>query len=264
MGTLATIIRVKTFNIDMINEYENILRTIISEMIGSTDSSPFNVSKDRIDKWNEKREIETKKYKGVNLETRIIYYSDFYDLKNIISKNWDKFKVFFDDKKKFEVYFDQMETFRNTLSHGRTLLFYQEKLIEGILGELKTLLINYHNKNMNPTDYFVRILKVSDNLGNTWNDQFSRIGMITKSVIRVGDFIEINVEAFDPKGREIDFEIYNGKFKFQNKTGKFQFEITEKMIGNPLSFSLYAKTIGQKYTNSDQISVHYTVLPKEE
>lgn len=248
----------------MINKYENTLRTIISEVIGSTDSSPFNVSKERIDKWYEKREIETKKYKGVNLETRLIYYSDFYDLKNIISKNWDKFKIIFDDKKKFEVYFDQMETFRNTLSHGRTLLFYQEKLIEGILGELRTLLINYHNKNMNPTDYFVRILNVSDNLGNTWNRQSFNIGMINTSVIRVGDFIEINVEAFDPKGREIDFHIYNSRFEFHNKLGKFRFEVTEKMIGNPLSFTLYAKTNGQNYINSDQITVHYTVLPKEE
>jgi len=248
----------------MINEYENTLRTIISEIIGSADSSSFNVSKDRIDKWKEKREIETKKYKGINIETRLIYYSDFYDLKNIISKNWEKFKVFFDEKKKFEVYFDQMETFRNTLSHGRTLLFYQEKLIEGILGELKTLLINYHNKNMNPTDYFVRILKVSDNLGNTWDDQSIGIGMITNSVIRVGDSLEINVEAFDPKGREIDFEIYNKEFKFENKTGKFQFLITEIMIANPLAFSLSATTIGQNYTNSHRISIHYTVLPKEE
>lgn len=154
-----------------------------------------------------------------------------------------------------------MESFRNTISHGRTLLLYQEKLIEGITGELKTLLINYHNKNMNPDDYFIKILKVHDNIGNIFEADSGRFGMITKSVLRVGDLIEININAYDPKGREMVYKLYNSKFQFENKTGRFQIEITEKMIGNPTVLSAIVKTQLANYENSDQVTIHYRILP---
>ncbi|MDO8896744.1 MAG: hypothetical protein Q7V19_03770 [Bacteroidales bacterium] len=247
----------------MIIEYENTLRRIISHVIGIKDDSKFCISSDRVNKWTEKREIESKKYNGINFETRIIYYSDFYDLKTIILKNWEKFKDILDSKKKFEVHFEQMETFRNTISHGRSLFVFQEKMIEGIVGELKTSIINYHNKNMNPSDYFVKIMKVSDSIGNIWEEESGSIGMITQSVLQVGDYIEINIEAFDPKGREIVYEIYNSKFCFTNNDGKFQLEITNAMIGYPMDFLIIVKTLETSYENTDHVSVHYIVIPKD-
>ena len=86
----------------MTNEYENILRKIISIVLGINDDTDFGVTQDRIEKWKEKREIEYKKYDGIIIENRIIYYSDFYDLETIVSKKWEKLKPIFLDKKKFE------------------------------------------------------------------------------------------------------------------------------------------------------------------
>lgn len=71
----------------MIIEYENTLRRLIINMIGDFDSAEFKVSGERISKWKEKRDVESKKNKGVLIENRIIFYSDFYDLKTIINKN---------------------------------------------------------------------------------------------------------------------------------------------------------------------------------
>lgn len=256
---LATIII--EYETTMTKEYENILRRIINLKLGTNDNSNFKISPDRIEKWKEKREIETKKYKGVNMENRIIYYSDFYDLKTIIVKNWEFFKDVLIEKKKFEVYFDQVETFRNTITHGRDLLSYQEDLLNGITGDLKTSLVKYHNKNMNADDYFIKILKISDSLGNIWDLHSGSIGMITESVLRVGDYLELNIDAYDPKGREIEYEIYHKKFGFSNKTGKFQITITEKMVGNPLAFSITAETSNTEYPNKEQRIIHYIVLP---
>jgi hypothetical protein len=74
----------------MIQEYENLLRSIISNTLGIVDETDFKVSPERIVKWKDKREEELKKFDGILSEKRLIYYSDFYDLGNIISKNWDK------------------------------------------------------------------------------------------------------------------------------------------------------------------------------
>ncbi len=74
----------------MITEYENTLRRLILSILGE-DSSSYKVSTERILNWEDKKNIARKKNKGVLLENRLIYYSDFYDLKNIVSKIWELF-----------------------------------------------------------------------------------------------------------------------------------------------------------------------------
>ena len=39
----------------MINEYENVLRRLIINIIGKNDNSEYKVSHDRLEKWKEKR-----------------------------------------------------------------------------------------------------------------------------------------------------------------------------------------------------------------
>lgn len=59
------------------------------------DTNSYKVPQERKAKWQEKLEIEKKKYKGVLLEKRLIFFSDFYDLKTVIIKDWEKFKTYF-------------------------------------------------------------------------------------------------------------------------------------------------------------------------
>jgi hypothetical protein len=249
----------------MINEYENILRRIIITILGDHDEVDYKVSPDRIDKWKEKREVEGKKYKGTLSEKRIIFYSDFYDLEVIISKNWEQFIGVFHDKKKFSALFSIMDTFRNTLAHGRSLFTYQEKLIEGITGDLQSSIVKYHNKNMSIDDYFIKIMKMSDDIGHTWEvgTGFS-MGMLTEYTLRVGDKVEIRIEAYDPKGREIEYEIkhgYNSKSKMVNNDGIFLLEITKDMIKPTSVFNVTVKTEEEDYENEKSLAIHYTVLP---
>jgi hypothetical protein len=249
----------------MINEYENILRRIVITVLGEVDNTDYKVSPERIEKWKEKREIESKKYKGTLSEKRIIYYSDFYDLEVIIEKNWAKFKKVLHDKKKFFALFSIMDTFRNTIAHGRSLFSYQEKLVEGITGDLQATLVKYHNKNMSIDDYFIKILKMSDDLGHTWEAESGfEIAMITNYTLRVGDRIEIKIEAFDPKGREIEYKLrheFNFKEQLINNSGVFNLEITSKMIKRTAVFYVTARTEEEQYSNEKSMLIHYTVLP---
>ena len=241
----------------MINEYENLLRDIIIYHLG-LDSSNYKISSDRIIKWESKKEIDLKRKIGI-VEDRIIYYSDFYDLKTIILKNWDIFLQTFLDKRRFEIFFDEVEKYRNTIAHGRPLMKSQLLLLEGILQDQKNLSAIYHNKNEMKDDYFIRITKVSDNLGNTWTDNLD----LNYPVLRVGDEYEILIEAVDPKGREIEFGVYsNDILDIVQKENRFSFTITEGFIDYHRTILVSANTPSSEYKNKALFTYSITVLPK--
>jgi hypothetical protein len=86
-----------------IQQYENLIRKIIIHVLylkyGDDYEDFFGVTVDRLNIWKEKRNTELKRFKGIASESRLIHYSDFYDLKKIITHNWILFKEVFNDKK---------------------------------------------------------------------------------------------------------------------------------------------------------------------
>jgi len=82
---------------DQLQATENVLRnliaSILSDKLGGEWLVKTGVSQDRYDGWVRKREEEKKKLATGNLETRLLYFADFYDLKTIIVKNWGHFSA---------------------------------------------------------------------------------------------------------------------------------------------------------------------------
>lgn len=244
----------------MVVEYENTLRRLIITTIGYEDSAPYKISPDRILKWKEKRDIETKKKKGINSENRIIYYSDFYDLKNIISNNWELFSPILINKRRFEVFFTEIENARNTVAHGRNLTLSEENLVNGINSDLKNLITIYHNKNEMKDDFFIELVRITDNLGTIWEE-----GRTSKNpTVRVGDEYELIIEANDPKSREIEYEIFTTgiNYKKKQKSNRFNINITNDLVSKFAHFYVVARTPGSEYKNEASQIITMTILPK--
>ncbi len=247
----------------MISEFENILRRLVISMIGDSDDSNYKVSPSRIEKWKVKREIERKKNNGILYEKRILFYSDFYDLETIIDKNWELFKPILKDKKRFFVFFKEISQYRNTIAHGRSLIKSQKNLLSGILKDLKNQITQFHNINRNMDDYFIEILNISDNLGNSWGkSSFDRPPRLP--ILRVDDEYELLIDANDPKDREIQYEIkrFESNFKIVQKENRFTFKINESMIGRLVSFRIIVSTPKSEYINRELKDIHLTILPK--
>ncbi|WP_159523929.1 hypothetical protein [Sunxiuqinia indica] len=243
----------------MTTEYENTLRLLIITKIGDDDNASYKVSDERISKWKEKREIELKKNKGILSENRIIYYSDFYDLKTIIFKNWEIFLPILKNKKRFEIFHDEIENFRNSVAHGRNLTLSQEYLLKGITSDLKNQITIYHNKNEMKDDFFIEIIRITDNLGNTWSDSISR----PKPILRVGDNYELTIEANDPKDRKISYKLYSyNKFNMVQESNRFNFEITNDLVGKSVHFQATVETPDSSYENYDMMELSFIILPK--
>ncbi len=243
----------------MTEEYENVLRQLIIQLIGDEDSAAYGISEDRVAKWKEKREIELKKHKGIQAENRLLYYSDFYDLKTIIFKNWELFLPILANKKRFEVFFDEVEKFRNTISHGRNLTSSQISLLSGIVADLKNLITIYHNKNETKEDYFIQLIRISDSLGNVWDKKNKPKN---DPVLRVGDDYELIIEANDPKDRKISYSVKNlDKLKIVQDSNRIHLQITNELIGNSLLL-FQAFTPDSDYKNSDTMSFSIDILPQ--
>jgi len=244
----------------MIHEYENTLRRLIIEIIGVEDNSPYKVTGDRIKKWKETRDTEAKSNHNILKEKRLIYYSEFYDLGNIIDKNWELFSPILKELKRFDVFFSEVESFRNTVAHGRNLTHSQESLLSGITSDLKNLITVYHNKNEMKDDFFIRIINVSDNLGTDLTNNKSPYPLL-----RVGDELEIFVEANDPKGRKIEYQLYKfNLLDIKQPSNRFRFTITNKFVGEFVGIAVYASTHDSDYPNETSKSLYYTILPAKD
>lgn len=245
----------------MINKYENTLRRIILSIIGSQDNSDYKVPTERVDKWKEKRIIEEKKNNGVLFENRLLYYSDFYDLKTIIDKNWEYFLPIFNDKKRFMVFFKEVEQFRNTLAHGRDLIESQTNLLKGIVSDLKNSITIYYNKNEMKDDYFIKITKINDNLGNIF---FIPGASRPIPILRVDDEYELYVEAIDPKDRKIIYSLHTDRsIILAQESNVLKIIVTKQLVGETIRLWVYAKAPLSEYNNEDRKAIFITVLPND-
>lgn len=242
----------------MITQYENTIRKLILDILGNSEENIYKISNDRVEKWRKKRLIEQKKHNGILIEKRLIYYSDFYDLKTIIDKNWEKLLPILKNKSRFMTFFIEMEQYRNTVSHGRNLTKSQQDLLSGIYLDLRNLITIYHNKNEMKDDFFVRINVISDNLGNSWPGNNSNL------ILRVGDYYEVIVDASDPKNGKVKYQLITNKgvvCDFQ-ESNVFSIIIDKNMVAQSENFIIVAKNFDSDYDNRDGKVIRLSILPE--
>lgn len=155
-----------------LKKLENSLRDFIEFTLlaryGASWLSSLKVSPDRVKHWIDRKDVEQKRLTSAALETRLLYYADFYDLKSIISKHWDDgFSSALGEKKTVEVLLSEMEKLRDPNAHRRELHSYQKHLILGVSGEIRTRIMKSRGKRDTPDGYFPVIEAVTDSLGNS-------------------------------------------------------------------------------------------------
>jgi hypothetical protein len=246
---------------------ENSLRNVIAEKLlerfGNNWIEKCGVTPERLQRWKERRDIERKSLSTGTLENRLIYFADFTDLQTIITKNWDDFKLIFGEKKEFEVFLSTLEDFRNPEAHQRGLLPYQEQLVTGICGDLRTRIARFRSTKKTTQDCFPRIDNAYDNHGHSHDTS-------AKPVLRVGDRIEVVVEASDPENLTLyyHFTVINGinilETQEWSPTNSFILDLTQNHIGKELRI-WYEIRSDRKYhasgRNDDASDFVYIVLP---
>lgn len=248
------------------NVFRNLVASVLESKFGASWINNTGVSPERVEGWRRKREEESKKLVTGNLETRLLYFADFYDLKTIILKSWDDFKEVFGEKKELEVLLSTLEDFRNPTAHARGLLPYQEHLAVGICGELRTKVARYRSKKETAQDCFPRIDSAYDNHSHTFPEKYPTV----RPTLRVGDRIEVVVEATDPEAMPLEYRFFVisgfATISEQNwsPSNSYSLELTDECIGTGIVLSFSIRS-GRSYhadgTKDDSGQFTYVVLP---
>jgi|JI6StandDraft_1071083.scaffolds.fasta_scaffold27332_1 hypothetical protein len=253
-----------------IKDVENALRDFISIILhkkhGDNWIQDSGITPDGIKKLEEKRETERNKLGSANIETRLIYYSEIWDLARIIRAKWDSdFKDVFGDIKRIECYLDVymniLSTFRIASAHNRDLLSFQKHLVIGISGEIRNRLVTYRSKMETADDVFPRIESIVDNYNNIWTP--GQGSLLCETELRKGDYLEFTIKATDPLGGKIFYALHPPRdWKESNLIG---FEIGDEHIGKPRYFTI--AILSDREYHADQIvdqavMIGYVILPK--
>jgi hypothetical protein len=242
----------------------DLIAVTLEQKFGSQWEDQLGVTSDRIEKWRVRMREEADRLSTGSLETRLLYFADFTDLKMVIAKNWELFKDVFDEKRQFEVLISMLEDFRNPDAHRRGLLPFQEQLVCGICGEIRTRVARYRSRLETSEDCFSRIESAFDNHGQV----FPR-GTISyrNPTLRVGDQIQISVNASDPEGRPLKYKfspvgtLYTSEWQSDNT---FSLELVTEHIGKSFYIRVAIQSDRAYHAEGeedDSLSFRYVVLP---
>lgn len=260
-----------------LRDAENALRDFISaellSALGAEWEAKCGVFPDRIAKWKERKEAESKRQEAGVVDERLIYYADFYDIKTILKKHWPAvFSPALGDWKTLEVYLTELERLRDPDAHRRELLPHQKQLVAGISGEIRTRIVRYRSKRETSDDVFPRIESARDSLGNIWvpNSEIQTYDVHTGMTLRVGDQIDFVLTARDPEDAPLEYAMQAGGIGSMGPwqaSPEFTVRLTEQHIAQNFSVDLHVRSnrsFHARGTFDAWVSFRYAVLPKRD
>lgn len=257
----------KTINVDeALRDIENFMRNnivyILRNKYGEKWEEHLGVTSERIDEWKKRMEEEQKRLRGNVIENRLLYYSDFYDLKTIILKNWDLFKNCFSNQTIIKNQLSQLEGFRNPNAHNRDLFEYQKHLLIGYIGEIKNGIMKYRGNLDNKSTFFPECESLNIN-GIIYNENWAHLD----ELFRPGDQLTVTIYVTSPNTQKVYYCIQNNdikKFKW-SESNTFQIQIDNHHLGNNTLYVFYKSNSSYHLqSNWDGVAtISYTVVDYE-
>ena len=255
---------------DVENSLRDFIESVLAKKYGQDWINKSGVSKERINNWKKRKDDEHKKLHGAGkAEDRLIYYSDFYDLKTIIEKKWndcEDFRSAFNNLKEIRLFLSILDKYRNTDAHRRELLSHQKHLIVGISGEIRNKIIIYRSqmeKEKKDDKYFPKFESIRDNFGNTWTPN-SPHTIETNLTLCPGDNLEFIIQAKDPEDKELMYCVQG--FTDWHIDNVIQIKITEDHIARIRYFAILMKSSRDYHANGSdydgEVHFAYKILPK--
>ncbi|MBB6187008.1 Swt1 family HEPN domain-containing protein [Rhodanobacter sp. MP7CTX1] len=248
---------------------ENSLRSLIEHVLrlkyGAEWEKSLKVTPETVANWKVRREVERKRLAGETLDSRLLYYSNFHDLRSLIAKHWsDGFSEVFGEKRRLEVHLEEMERLRDPNAHRREMHTYQKHLVLGISGQIRILIMKHRGRGDDPDTYFPKIEAVTDNLGNQASNTNYAQQIICKPTLRVGDEVEIRIDSIDPLGGELSYSIARIGPKVWTSKNIGVIRFTEQDIGKFCDINVMVRSVRNHHAYQDfddYVMYRYSVLP---
>lgn len=225
--------------------------------------SGCGLKNERIELLKREKELRDEENISMQEENRLINFTTFIDLMDIIEANWENnFQIVFGDLETVRVFLFTLHRYYDPDSHKRALITHQKHLILGISGFIRNRIIVHRSWREGQSDKFPKIESVRDNLGNMW--MLGKPKKIKTDLSpRVGDTLEFVITGKSADDHELEYRIYPDKWGTGNV---LQIELKEKHVGKNTTFHLgirgKQKFHAYKLGHDDRVTFAYEVLPK--
>lgn len=193
-------------------------------------------------KLEEKRSEEMRRRDGVHIVDDLLSYTEFYQLVDMIAKNWEKFSPIFDDKARTIAYLGSVEDVRNNIAHSRQLVQYERDLLSGIAGQIRNQVALYRSNEEESRNYYPLIESLRDGFGNEGRGTgFAGPPASRLARLDVGHVLEFTGSAFSATNSPVKWYLSGTNLAQVEVTEgndvTFSFTVTEECVGE--SFSIF-------------------------
>jgi hypothetical protein len=251
---------------EAINLVEVVLRDLVRLVLGDSWTQSRKIE---IDKLKEKRREDIAKRRGTAVNEDLLAYTEFTQLQQIILDNWSKFAVALGKQKYIAAYFDRLNAFRNPAMHSRPLREFERDLVNGIVGELRNLVVLYRSSQGPDMEYYPKIEQVTDSFGNNPGTG------LESGRLKVGDQVKFQCRGWDPQDRNLTWELRIGRtgidFKVTTEAhgaeATLTLDITKRMVQERLHIEISMMSDSQYHRHGfyDELcDFYYAVDPPAE
>lgn len=215
-----------------LNAIETVLRLAIVNVLGD-DWLKAKGAPDKEELASRQHE-ESKRRDGTVTSNNLIDFTEFHHIKNIIEKNWDAFKIVFDNmgrtitfisvaeeaKRRTASYLDIVADVRNSVAHSRDLVPFERDLLSGIAGHFQNMVSIYRSGNEDSMNYYPKIEQVVDNFGITGAAGFAA-GVTTGPRLDVGTRLTFTGSATNARGKPVKWQLLRTTADHPDVTGYY-------------------------------------------
>ncbi len=254
-----------------INMAENDLRALVREVLGDEWLTRSDCDIGRLES---KREEERKRRSGGVVDEDLLVYTEFYELKEIILRNWGDFSAVWRSKRYFEAVFSRLEDFRNPDAHSRPLLPFEEQLVLGLSGELRNTITLHRSSTAVGGEHYPIVEMIEDSLGNRFvpsEAQQTGSGFTIPARFQVGDVVTFRMRAWDPHARAVRWTVtFHGRpgqpvIELDGAEVQFEWAASEDEVGENMPLiGVTMSSSGQYHRNRKHdsfMALYVTVDP---
>jgi hypothetical protein len=252
----------------------SLVESVLSAALGSDWIQVSGLTEPRLEQLAQRRDEETKRRQGGTVDSNLLRYSNFFDLKTIIDKHWVKFKPILGDKQSFTTYFDRIVDFRNAPAHSRELLPFERDLLAGMAGEIRNRITIYRSAMGPDKEFYPKIESIRDPFGQESLPGRFEIGVRDPISLTVGQELEFLCRGWDPNGREIRWTLENGSIggipitEGRGTQVSLKMIVTEEYVGDRFRVVITLWGSGRFHRHSgsfdDSTAFLYRVLPPDD
>ncbi|MBI2426455.1 MAG: hypothetical protein HYV34_01285 [Candidatus Kerfeldbacteria bacterium] len=220
------------------------------------------INRDRLKEWNRRLKKEQDLRSSAGTDKRLLSYSEFSDLIQIIDDNWDEFSFILNDRREINVFLRRLKAYRNPDAHRRSLDPHEEALTLGICTYIRKLISNHRRSFGDPKSFFPSIDSVIEGKNVSRGSGY----VCQAGIVRPGDELEYTVSATDPKGEKLEYRLLHSTQDWQ-KSEKLNLTVSEADIRTEFMVQIWIRNPRNSYHSNpdagyDDVSCFlYSVLP---